>query len=210
MPEGLTKVLKVRQWVIGRAGEEGCDSNWGLGLIFLPYSCTCSNTGKGNAPQGEGSRAFGQEERSLSMILLQHLTAAGFALPDRIWATRPYQIGTCEETHPNSKWNLEWALVPSLYVSPEGTGVGKGGDNIYHPPPPHHSHDTPDLPSQEGAPASLGVMGSVTVPGLSSHSERGEGTLCNCWKCDRTWITWNQLLELQNISHNYNCSATAL
>lgn len=77
-------MLKVRQWVIGRAGEEGCDSNWGLGLIFLPYGRSCSNTGKRNAPQGEGSRAFGQEERSLSMILLQNLTAAGFALPDRI------------------------------------------------------------------------------------------------------------------------------
>ena len=84
MPEGLTKVLKVRQWVMGRAGEEGCDSNWGLRLIFLPYGCSCSNTGKRNAPQGEGSRASGQEERSLSTILPQHLTAAGFALPDRI------------------------------------------------------------------------------------------------------------------------------
>lgn len=50
-------MLKVRQRVMGRAGEKGRGSNWGLGLILLPYGCSCSKTGKRNAPQGEGGKA---------------------------------------------------------------------------------------------------------------------------------------------------------
>lgn len=207
MPEGLTKVLKVRQWVMGRAGEEGCGSNWGLGLIFLPYGCSCLKTGKRNAPQGEGSiwprKVLICDPSTASHSCrfcparqnLSHQT-----WPDRnTWGASPQQRVETRMSPGAQPVCVSW-----------GHGVGKGGNNIYHPPPPHHSHDTPDLPSQEGAPASLGVKGTVTVSGSSSYSERGEGTLCNCWKRDRTWITWNQLPELQNISHNSNCSATVL
>lgn len=147
---------------MGRAGEKGRGSNWGLGLILLPYGqVPVQRLGRGMRHRVKEAK-HGQE-RSLSATPSPASHSCRFqALPDRIWATRPDQTGTCEEPHLNSEWNLEWALVPSLDVSPEDTGVGKGGNNINQPSPPHQPwHSRP------------------TIPGGRSCQSRSKG-FCHC------------------------------